>query len=142
MTLLGKLGLSAESQALEGTPIRSPTRLRAAHDRKLRPARIDTARRISGWHEIDDDLVPRHRGWLVSASSHRIDVPHQGVIWAGDTAIPQADTEELSFIVGDDLGLRFYQRIRHPSTWSEHVRRQTAKELQKAAPKPAPEWMK
>ena len=67
MTLLGKLGLSPESAALEGTPEEVDARLRAAHDEKLRPARVEAARRISGWHEIADDLVPRHRGWLVSA---------------------------------------------------------------------------
>ena len=142
MILLGKLGLSPESAALEGTPEEVDARVRAAHDEKLRPARVEAARRISGWHEIADDLVTRHRGWLVSAASDRIYVRHQGVVWTGDTAVPVADTEELSFVVGDDLELRFFQRIRHPATWSEHIRRQTAKELQKTAPKPTPEWMK
>ena len=142
MTLLGKLGLSPESAALEGTPEEVDARVRAAHDEKLRPARIEAARRISGWHEIVDDLVPRHRDWLVSASSDRIYIRHQGVVWAGDTAIPQVDNEELAYTVGDDRELHFYQRIRHPSAWSEHIRRQTAKELQKSAEEPTPEWMK
>ena len=57
--------------------------MRAAHDRKLRPARVEAARRISGWHEIADDFVPRHRGWFVSAASDRIYIQHKGVMWAG-----------------------------------------------------------
>ena len=142
MTLLGKLGLSPESAALEGTPDEVDARVRAAHDRKLRPARVEAARRISGWHEIEDDLVARHRGWLVSAGSDRIYIQHKGVVWAGDSVVPLADTEELSFVVGDELELRFYQRVRHPATWSEYVRRQAAKELQKTTEKPTPELMK
>ena len=63
-------------------------------------------------------------------------------MWAGDTAVPDGRYEELAFTVGDDLELHFYQRIRHPATWSEYIRRQAAKEHQKTAPKPTPEWMK
>ena len=78
----------------------------------------------------------------MSAASDRIYIRHQGVVWTGDTAVPLADTKELAFIVGDDLELRFYERIRHPATWSLCIRRQAAKEYQKAAPKPTPELMK
>ena len=40
MTLLGRLGLSPESAALEGEPDEVDARVRAAHAEKLRPARI------------------------------------------------------------------------------------------------------
>ena len=142
MTLLGKLGLSPESAALEGTPDEVDKRVRAAHDEKLRPARAQAARRISGWHEIEDDLVPREQGWFVSAGSDRIYAPYRGVVWTADTAVPLAETADLAFVVDDDLQLRFYERVRHPSTWSEYVRRQTEKKLQKTAARPTPEWQK
>ena len=73
MSLLGRIGLSPESAAFEGTPDEVDARVRAAHDKKLRPARVEAARRVSGWQEIADDLVPRPGGrWLVSAGSDRI----------------------------------------------------------------------
>ena len=144
MSLLGKIGkLSPESAALEGEPAVVEARKRAAHDEKLRPARVEAARRMSGWHEVKDDFVPRLGGhWLVSAGSDRIYVPYRGTVWAADSVVPIADTVELSFVVDDDLEVRFYERLKHPSTWSEHVRKQTAKQLQKTAPQPTPEWMK
>ena len=78
MTLLGRLGLSPESAALEGTPDEVDARVRAAHDAKLRPARVEDARRVRGWREIEDDLVPRlggrcssRRRWMRSTSATR-----------------------------------------------------------------------
>ncbi len=46
-TTLGRIGLSPESAALEGKPDEVDARKRAAHDAKLRPARVQAARRIS-----------------------------------------------------------------------------------------------
>ena len=130
MSLLGRIGLSPESAALEGTPEEVDARMRAAHDEKLRPARVEAARRIRGWHEITDDLVPRLGGrWLVSAGMDLIYAPYRGVVWAADTAVAIADTTELAFVVDDDLKLHFYERIcgrrRGRSTSAGRPRRST-----------------
>ena len=86
MTLLGRLGLSPESAALE-TPDEVEARVRAAHDSKLRPARVENARRVRGWFEVEDDFVERPGGrWLVSASTDAIYIRHKGVTWEADTA--------------------------------------------------------
>ena len=68
--------------------------------------------------------------------------PYRGVVWTADTAVPLADAAELSFSVGDDLELHFYERIRNPATWSEHIEKQAEKEHRKIAARPTPEWMK
>ena len=116
MSLLGKIGkLSPESAALEGTPAEVEQRVRAAHDVKLRPARAQAARRVRGWHEIQDDLVPRLNGrWFVSAATDAIFAPYRGAVWVADSIVPLSDTAELSFVVTDDLEVRFYERVRHP----------------------------
>ena len=144
MSFLGKIGkLSPESAALEGEPAEVNARLRVAHDKKLRPKRLEAARKVHGWREIEADLVPRLGGrWLVSAGSDRIYIPHRGVVWDADSAVPMADAVELSFTVGDNGELSFYERITQPPTWSEYVQRQAQKELQKSAERPTPEWMK
>ena len=133
MSLLGKIGkLSPESAALEGTPAEVEQRVRAAHDVKLRPARAQAARRVRGWHEIQDDLVPRLNGrWFVSAATDAIFAPYRGAVWVADSIVPLSDTAELSFVVTDDLEVRFYERVRHPATWSEYVHRQAAKDQQR-----------
>ena len=104
MSLLGRIGrLSPESAALEGRPDEVDARLRAAHDKKLRPARVEAARRIRGWIEIENDLVPRLGGRrLVSAGSDRINARYRGAVWVADTAVVMNDQVELSFYVDDD----------------------------------------
>ncbi len=72
----------------------------------------------------------------------KIYVPHKGVVWNADTAVPMADAVELAFTVGDNGELRFYERVMRPATWSEYVKRQADKEHQKTAARPTPEWMK
>jgi hypothetical protein len=68
--------------------------------------------------------------------------PYRGAVRVADSVVPLADTAELCFVVGDGDEVRFFERIRHPATWSEHVRRQTEKKLQKTAARPTPQWMK
>jgi hypothetical protein len=93
--------------------------------------------------EIEDDFVSRLNGrWFVSASSDAIYAPYRGAVRVADSVVPLADTAELCFVVGDGDEVRFFERIRHPATWSEHVRRQTEKKLQKTAARPTPQWMK
>ena len=141
MTLLGKLGLSPESQALEGTPEEVDARVRAAHDAKLRPKRLEEARRVRAWREIEDDLVERQGGTvLVSASSDAIFRRFRGTTWVADSAVVMNDQVELAFTVGDNGELSFFEQL--PGTWTQHIERKAERELAKAAPKPTPEWMK
>ena len=70
--LVGQDWIERREPALEGTPTEVDARVRAAHDAKPRPARAQAARRVRGLHEIEGDLVPRGRGWFVSAGSDRI----------------------------------------------------------------------
>ena len=60
MTPAWQARIEPRERGSRGTPEEVDARVRAAHDEKLRPARVEAARRISGWHEIVDDLVPRH----------------------------------------------------------------------------------
>src|SRR5918995_949491 len=102
MTLLGKLRLSEETPPplLEGEPDEVQARLRAAHHAKLRPARLDVARRNRRWHELlEVDLVARHRGWLVSATTDEVFSPYRGAVWVADTGVVVSDMTELWFYV-------------------------------------------
>ena len=47
----------------------------------LQPKRLEVARRNAKWMEIENDLVPRNRGWLVSASTDAIYQPVRGVVF-------------------------------------------------------------
>ena len=71
--------------------------------------------------------------WFVSASTDAIFAPYRGAVWTADSIVPLGDTAELSFVVGEGDQLRFYERVRHPSTWSEYVQRQAAKQYQQAS---------
>ena len=78
--LAGQTWTEPRERGLEGAPDEVDARLRAAHDAKLRPKRLEIARRNSRWHEIEEaDLVPRGRGWLVSATSDFVFQPASGV---------------------------------------------------------------
>ena len=70
MSLRTRLRLTQESSLEEGTPDEVMEKKRRAYADKVRPARLEAARRNPQWTEIEDDLVPRNRGrWLVSAST-------------------------------------------------------------------------
>jgi hypothetical protein len=106
---------------------------RKALDEQLRPARLEVARRIPKWTEIENDLVSRGRGWLVSANDDAVYTPVRGVIFQPYSVNVVADQAELSFYVGDGE-LHFLERL--PFTWTQHLEKRAARELAKAAPKP------
>ena len=117
--------------------------MRAAHDPKLRPARIEAARRVRAWHEIADDLVPRLGGrWLVSAGTDLIYAATEASCgqltrpWRWPTQI------ELAFVVDDDDQASFLRARPATGDVVGVRRRQAEKELQKTAERPTPEWMK
>jgi hypothetical protein len=130
MSLRSALGLE------EGTPDEVAEKKRRALDEKLRPARLEVARLQTKWTEIEDDLVPRGRGWLVSAETDAIYSMVRGVVFAPYSVTVVADQAELFYFVDRDGDLVFLERIDPPRTWTEHLEKRAARERVKAAPKP------
>jgi Zn-finger nucleic acid-binding protein len=134
MSLRSTLGLSRETLLEEGEPDEVMEKKRRAYAEKVRPERLKAARRNSRWLEIENDLVPRLGGrWLVSASSDRIYQRVRGTIFLPHSVTAVADQSELAFYVDEDGDLVFLEQLR--GTWTEHLEKQAAKELRKAAPK-------
>ena len=135
MSIRSTLGLSRESSLEEGEPHEVAAKKRKALDEKLRPARLEVARRNSRWTEIENDLVERLGGrWLVSASSDRIYRRLLGPVFVPYSIEAIADRSELAFYVDPDGDLVFLEQL--PRSWTEHLEKQAAKERRKAAPKP------
>ena len=116
MSLRTSLGLSRESSLEEGTPDEVMAKKRRALDEQVRPARLEVARRNPKWIEIENDLVPRARGWLVSAKTDAIYTPVRGVVFAAHSVNVIADQAELAYYVDRDGELHFLERI--PGTWT------------------------
>ena len=135
MSLRTRLRLAGESLLEEGEPDQVLEQKRKAYDEAVRPARLEAARRMPKWTEIESDLVPRNRGrWLVSASSDHIYQPVSGVVFASYSVTVIADRTALWFYVDDEGELHFFERL--PFTWTQHLEKRAARELAKAAPKP------
>ena len=62
--------MSGEGSLEDGTPDEVMEKKRRANAEKLRPARLEAARRNSKWTEIEDDLVRRNQG---RRRLHRVD---------------------------------------------------------------------
>lgn len=82
---------------------------------ELARLRVERARRNEAWTEIPDDLVPRPRGRLVSASTDRVYRRYAGATFVGASLEFDAN-RPLSFVVrdGDVLVLEELEQ-----TWSE-----------------------
>jgi hypothetical protein len=117
------LGLSREGSLEEGTPDEVMEKKRRALDERLRPARLEAARRNAKWSEIADDLVSRGHGLFVSADTDHVYAPVRGVVFETASVAIIADQAPLYFTVAADGGLAFYER--RPQTWSEMVARRT-----------------
>ena len=121
MSLRTTLGLSRESLLDEGTPDEVMAKKRRALDEALRTKRLEVARRNSMWTEIEDDLVSRGRGWLVSASTDAIYQRVRGVVFASHSVTVIADYSPLHYYVDDQGEIHFLERL--PGTWTEYVER-------------------
>ena len=135
MSLVSRLRLSDESSLNEGTPDEVLEKKRRAVTEALRPKRLEIARSNPKWTEVEDDFVPRGRGWLVSAGTDLVYQPARGVIFASHSTNVIADQTELSFYVDDHGDLQFLERL--PGTWTQHLEKRAARELRKAAPRPS-----
>ena len=121
MSVRTLLGLSRESSLDEGTPDEVIAKKRQAVTEALRPKRLEIARNISRWTKVEDDFVPRGRGWLVSAGTDAVYEKARGVIFQPYSVNVIADHTELSYYVDGDGDLVFLERL--PGTWSEYVER-------------------
>ena len=136
MSLVTRLRLGGESSLEEGTPDEVIEKKRRALDERLRPARLEAARRNSQWTELDEvDLVPRgpRDAWLVSAANDAVYERYRGVAFAPGSVNIISDRPPLFFSVVDGR-FAFYERL--PFTWTAHLEKRAARELAKAAPKP------
>jgi hypothetical protein len=108
-------------------------------EQELRQARVQAARSVPAWSELDPvDLVPRMGGRVfVSAESDRVFQQYRGAVWQTGTANAISDYTPLVFTVdGDEL--EFFEAL--PESWSARVERQAERERRRAAPKPRPRW--
>jgi hypothetical protein len=87
----------------------------------VRPARLEVARGNQRWTEIEDDLVPRGHGWLVSAETDAIYMPTHGIVFQPCSVNVIADQTELSYFVDRDGDLVFLERVTNPATWSKYA---------------------
>jgi hypothetical protein len=99
-----------------------PKQVEAAGDDQVRAARIRAARKNPAWTEIDDDLVPRGRGWHVSAESDQIYTRYRGVAFQTGSAAMICDRAEIYYTVDGDDRLVLYEK-QHGS-WSQLIARQ------------------
>ena len=135
MSLRSTLSLATRASLEEGEPHEVMENKRRAYAEKVRPARLEVARRNQFWTEIENDLVERLGGrWLVSASTDLIYQRVRGTVFAPHSVSAIADRTELAFYVDEDDELHFFEQI--PGTWQEHLEKKAARDLAKAAPKP------
>jgi hypothetical protein len=102
-----------------GEPHRTPGQ---EFEDELRQARLEVARRVPGWTELDESALVRRGRVLVDADTDAVYRPHRGVVFAPHSASLIADQAPLAFYVDQDGGLRFLERL--PGSWSEQVARQ------------------
>ena len=92
---------------------------------ELREARLRAARRNSRWTEIEEvDPVPRHRHWLVSATTDEILERYRGIVFRTGSCSAISDVSSLYWYVEHESGeLVFLERVGSPATWTEHLER-------------------
>jgi hypothetical protein len=102
-----------------GEPPRTPGE---EFEDELRQKRVEVARRVPGWTELEETALVRRGRVLVDADTDAVYRPHRGVVFAPHSVTLIADQVALYFTVSPDGGLAFYELL--PGTWSEQVARQ------------------
>ena len=96
MSLRSTLSLGTRASLEEGEPHEVRENKRRAYAEKVRPGRLEVARRNQFWTEIENDLVPRLGGrWLVSASTDRIYQRVHGTVFLPHSVNAIADRAEI-----------------------------------------------
>ena len=133
MSLRSTFSLSTRASLEEGEPHEVMENKRRAYAEKVRPARLEVARRNQFWGDRERSL-PRVGGrWLVSASTDRIYQRVRGTVFAPHSVSAIADRTEMSCYVDEDGELVFLEQLH--GTWTEHLEKHAARERAKAARK-------
>ena len=90
----------------------------------IRAKRIDIARSMAQWTELDAEPVER-RPFLVSASTDELFTSFRGTVFAHGSANLIEQTAALCFVVTPDRELHFYERQSKPRTYTELLELQT-----------------
>jgi hypothetical protein len=104
-----------------GEPPRTPGE---EFEDELRQRRLEVARRVPGWTELEETALVKRGRWFVHAETDEVFSPVRGVVFATASTTVVADRAPYYFCVLPSGGLAFFEKVTTPATWSEHVERQ------------------
>jgi hypothetical protein len=123
-----KLSLMRFSDAdqVEG---RVSDRQRAEHERQVRAARLEEARRQTAWTEIPETTLVRRGPFLVDSDADAVFVVRRGhVVEPGRATIGYVpDKAAMTYFVGRDGHIVFVEPYLGATTWSEIVARKACR---------------
>jgi hypothetical protein len=123
MKFLGTLRVSDEARLDEGTP----EEIAAKRAARVRAVNVEAARRNKHWTEIEDDLVQRPFGHLVSAASDRLYLRHRGSVFGPGGGVAFDEIRPLMFIVREDNVVVMLEE--QPQSWTEICERRERRRL-------------
>ncbi len=99
------------------------------HERQVRQARLDLARRQTTWTEIPDTRLVRRGRYLVDAETDLIYVLRGGVVFEPGKAVVGYVPENtpMTFTVYENGKIAFLEQPSGPRTWSEIVAHKAAR---------------
>jgi hypothetical protein len=102
-----------------------PDPARAEHERRVREARLATARRQSAWVEIPETGLVRRGPFFVDAETDLLYILHRGVVFepGGATVGYVPADAPMTFYVDRADNIVFVERYSGAATWSEVVAR-------------------
>lgn len=96
-----------------------------AHRERVRVARLEYARRESGWTEIPAERLvargPRRFGWMVDAETDKVWVRYPGSIFVTGSVTVIQTHSPVTFFVADGEVVPI-ERAQHLTTWSAVIR--------------------
>ncbi len=114
----------------------APDPARAEHERQVRKARLEIARRQHGWQEIPETRLVQRNRFLVDAETDLLYVLRRGVVFEpGRATIGYIGSDAvLTYYVDRDGGIVFHEQPGGAlRTWSEVVPRQARREARGVA---------
>jgi hypothetical protein len=115
-----------DAAAIEGT---TSDQQRNEHERQVREARLDLARRQSNWTELAHVGLVRRGPFLVDGETDQLYIVRRGVVFEPGRAtigyVP--DNTPLAWFVDQAGNIVFLEQPGGPQTWSEIVERRAAR---------------
>ena len=101
----------------------------AEHERQVRQARLDLARRQTTWTEIPETRLVRRGPFLVDAETDLVYVLRRGIVFepSKSTVGYVPDNTPMTLYVDQDDNVVFLEEPAGPRTWSEIVARKAAR---------------